>query len=121
MMKLLACFILSMMASTVISAAEPWSTQDKWLEAADALAFAADWRQTSEIHRFPRMYERNTILGLHPRQSTTNLYFLGAGIGHAEVANLLHGKLRTAWQATWFAVEVGQVQRNYAIGIRLNF
>jgi hypothetical protein len=120
-MKKLVFFILFMMAFTAISAAEPWSTQDKWLEAGDQLALAMDWRQTSEIHKLSGKHEMNSVLGLHPQQSTINLYFLGAGLAHAEVANMLHGKWRTAWQCTWIAIEVGQVQHNYALGIRLNY
>jgi hypothetical protein len=31
------------------------------------------------------------------------------------------GKIRTVWQCAWIDMELGTVERNYRLGIRLNF
>jgi hypothetical protein len=47
--------------------------------------------------------------------------FISSLVLHALIADQLHGKWRTAWQAAWIGLEVGTIQRNDALGIRLNF
>ena len=116
-MRILSALLLS---STLL-ASDPWSKQDKLLEGAFIAASVLDWRQTQDIKNHPSLYEQNSILGRHPSNKTINAYFATSILLHAAVADQLHGKWRTAWQAVWVGLEVGTVQRNYELGIRLNF
>lgn len=110
-----------LLSSTLLASASPWTTKDKVLEGAFVVATALDWRQTLDIKNHSNLYEQNHVLGRHPSNTTINTYFVTSIVFHAVVADQLHGKWRTAWQAVWIGLEVGTVQRNYALGIRLNF
>src|SRR5512145_3387652 len=116
-MRILSALLLS----ATLLGGEPWSSKDKLLEGAFVLATALDWRQTRDIKHHPHLYEQNRIMGRHPSDTTVDTYFLTTVLLHALVADQLNGKWRTAWQYTWIGLEVGTVQRNYALGIRLNF
>lgn len=110
-----------LLLSSTLLAGDPWSKKDKVLEGAFLVATALDWKQTLDIKKHPNLYEQNSIMGRHPSDATINTYFVSTIVLHALVADQLHGKWRTAWQATWIGLEIGTVQRNYALGIRLNF
>ena len=125
-MKFLLLFLL---ASFTCAAGTPWTAQDYALEGTTIAALALDWRQTSNIHldnciRDNLEYHReelNPILGKHPSQQDINQYFAVSAAVHVLVAAQLSGRWRTAWQMTWIGLEVGTVERNYKLGIRLNF
>lgn len=118
-----------LLACATCVASSPWTTQDYVLEGLTVTSLAVDWRQTSEIHKdcyqsgdtIHVRTEENTLLGKHPQQSTINQYFLTSAFIHAVIADQLSGKWRMAWQMAWIGVEVGTVERNYKLGIRLNF
>jgi hypothetical protein len=116
-MRILSALFLT----SALMAGQPWSTQDKVLEGAFVAATAMDWSQTLDIENHPNLYERNRIMGQHPKRSTVNQYFATSILLHALVADQLHGKWRTAWQSVWIGLEAGTVERNYRLGIRLNF
>ena len=110
--------------STLASATQPWSTQDKVLEMGFTASLMMDWGQTRDIKKWSagsNRHEENPIMGMHPSNATINNYFISSLVLHAIIADQLSGKWRTAWQAAWIGLEVGTVQRNYALGIRLNF
>jgi hypothetical protein len=113
--------LLALLLATTCCASQPWTTQDKVLEGAFDAALLMDYRQTSNMHEQDWRAERNPTMGWRPAQSTINTYFLSAAVLHVVIADQLHGGWRTAWQAVWIAAEVGTVQRNYRLGIRLNF
>jgi hypothetical protein len=112
-------------APAVVPASGSWSTRDKALEAVTLLTFACDWGQTLDIQGWskvhPGKHEENPIMGMHPSRATINTYFLTTSVLHVLIADQLHGAYRTAWQAVWIGAEVGTIERNYRIGIRLNF
>jgi hypothetical protein len=116
-MRILSALLLS----TALLGGEPWTRKDKLLEGAFVVATAMDWRQTRDIKNHPGLHEQNSILGRHPSDRAVDTYFVTSVLLHAVVADQLSGKWRTAWQAVWIGLEVGTVQRNYALGIRLNF
>jgi hypothetical protein len=116
-MRILSALLLS---STLL-AGTPWSGKDKALETAFVAATVLDWRQTLDIKNHSHLYEQNSLMGRHPSNGTVNAYFVTALVLHAIVADQLQGTWRTAWQSAWIGLEVGTVQRNYALGIRLNF
>lgn len=110
--------------ATLAQASQPWSTQDKLMEMGFATSIVMDWGQTRDIQRWSagnHRHEENPVLGEHPSNNAINNYFISSLVLHALIADQLHGKWRTAWQAAWIGLEVGTVQRNYALGIRLNF
>jgi hypothetical protein len=111
----------ALVLSTALLGGEPWTRNDKLLEGAFVIATALDWRQTREIKHHPNLCEQNSLLGRHPSDTTVDSYFATTVLLHAVVADQLSGKWRTAWQCVWIGLEVGTVQRNYALGIRLNF
>jgi len=113
-------YLLAFMFCLGLTAGQPWSPQDTILEGTTLAALACDWAQTSNIHRGD-WHEINSILGRHPEQSTINAYFLASAALHVVIADQLSGKWRTAWQCAWIGAEVTTVQRNYKLGIRLNF
>jgi hypothetical protein len=111
--------ILALLLAAPLIASEPWTVQDKAVEGMFVASMVADWRQTSMIHT-GTWHETNPVMGAHPTQATINRYFLVTTALHAIIADQLHGKARTAWQAVWIGLEVGTVQHNYAVGIRFN-
>jgi hypothetical protein len=117
--------LLALLLSPALCARDPWTAQDKVLEGAFVVATTMDWGQTLDVNRWAAghacRHEDNPILGMHPSRAAVNTYFVGAILAHALVANQLSGCWRTAWQLTWIGLEVGTVQRNYQLGIRLNF
>jgi hypothetical protein len=120
MSKLAAILAAAILAAPAI-ASDPWSAQDKVIEGAFIAALVLDYRQTSNIHAGP-WHEENSILGRFPTQASINEYFFTSAALHAVVTDILPaGKLRTAWQCAWIGIELGTVERNYRLGIRLNF
>ena len=120
-MRNLAAAILAAILTMPAMAREPWTTQDKILEGIFTASMAMDYRQTSNIHTGP-WHEENSILGRFPSQASINEYFFATTALHAAITNLLPaGKIRTAWQCAWIGLELGTVERNYRLGIRLNF
>lgn len=101
--------------------AQTWNTTDVALESAYQAALLVDWRQTSDIHRYPHAYERNPILGQHPSQSSINGYFAASALGHLAVSHLLSGKARTAWQGATIGVELYWVGRNKSLGLSVRW
>jgi hypothetical protein len=120
-MRNLAAILTAAILAMPATARDPWSTQDKALEGAFIVSMAMDYRQTSDLHTGP-WHEENSILGRFPSQATINEYFFATTALHAVVTELLPaGKIRTVWQCAWIGMELGTVERNYRLGIRLNF
>ena len=121
MNKLTATILAIAILAAPSIAADPWSAQDKALEGVFIATMAMDYRQTSNIHTGP-WHETNPIMGTHPAQASINEYFFATTALHAVVTELLPaGTIRTAWQCAWIGLELGTVERNYRLGIRLNF
>jgi hypothetical protein len=113
-------YLLAFLLCLGLAAGQPWTPQDKILEGTALAAWACDWAQTSDIHRYDR-HETNSFLGRHPEQSTINMYFLAGAALHVVIADQLSGKWRTVWQCSWIELETTAVERNCRLGIRVSF
>jgi len=83
------------------------------MEMGFAMSIVMDWGKKWSAGG-PR-HEENPVLGLHPSNDAINNYFISSLVLHALIADQLHGKWRTAWQAAWIGLELGTVQRNDAL------
>lgn len=80
-----------------------------------------DYLQTVDIKNHPGMFEKNVILGLHPKDNRVTAYFLLAGAGHYAVTRALPTEYRAPWQYTWIALEAATIINNKKIGLSFNF
>ena len=102
-------------------AGDIWTKEDTARQVLFVSLQVADWLQTKEIVRRPDRYERNIILGSHPKQNTIDLYFLTTTALHTTIAYYLPKKYRMIWQYVWITIETGCVYHNHKAGIRINF
>jgi hypothetical protein len=107
MMKQIA---LTMLLTLPVLAADPCTPTQYVLEGAYQAALLCDWRQTSDFHktwnRAYQTYEKNPMLGRHPRQATINEMCAMSSIGHVLISEVLPSGWRTAWQGVSLVVEV---------------
>lgn len=101
---LLILFIIGIAFCSRCEAADPWSTQDKLLQGAVAVAVIGDWAQTRWMAERDwdwdrgKFEERNPILGKHPHRDRVDL-IAGTGlILHTVVTHYLPAKYRPYWQ-----------------------
>lgn len=80
-----------------------------------------DYLQTVDIKNHPGMFEKNVILGLHPKDNRVTAYFILAGVGHYAVTRALPTEYRAAWQYSWIALEAATILHNKKIGLHFNF
>lgn len=118
LMAALALFLFAQGAS-------PWSHQDTLWESAYLTAHFIDWGQTrylankcdsGEIYR-----ERNRLLGDCPSRDTVNTYFIGTGLLHIGIARMLTGKYRRLFQAGTFGLQLGVINNNTKVGLKIHF
>ena len=88
-------------------------------------ALGADMLQTLDLHR-AGLTESNPLLGVHPNQSTTVGYFVGAGVIHYLLTRELirqhvSTSLLQAWEAGTIGIEMAYVKRNASLGVRFYF
>jgi hypothetical protein len=106
-----------------------WSTEDTYRQAAVTALLVADWGQTrwiakhnglTEPGRFPvDAGERNPILGKYPSGGKVDAYFAAAIVGHAAISYVLPPDWRKGWQYVWIGLELGTVNANRAVGIKM--
>lgn len=120
MKKLL--FVLLMVLSGQVMAAQEFDATDKWLLAASTMALAADWSQTRYIAKHPDKFsEKNPILGKHPSTQRVDVYFAASIAANYFIANALPSAYRKTWLTGVTVFELGFVRHNYSIGIRSHF
>jgi len=76
-----------------------------------------DYRQTSDIHNHPELWETNPIIGRHPSQGTVNRYFIGTTALYFGTERFMPNTLKWAINGYSLANVVG----NHGIGLRINF
>ncbi len=95
---------------------------DKDLLLLSTVLLAIDWGQTRDIVARPdEFYETNPFLGPHPRRSRVDAYFAGWILANCAVTRLLEGDLRKAWLWSINTIQLGVVQNNVNIGLKVNF
>ena len=102
-----------------------WSKIDRVFQATSILAIAADWNQTRQIAKNPKLYYENgvaeVVLGRHPSLSRVNWYFAGSMILNTAIAYALPNPYRRMFQIGSIVYEAYWINNNYGIGIRINF
>jgi hypothetical protein len=103
-------------------AADPWETTDYVLAGAAVAALAVDWGQTRHIAKNPnRFIETNPVLGTSPSVGKVDAYFVGAMVGTVALAHVLPNDWRQLFLAGVLTVELGVVQQNRSLGIKMAF
>ena len=122
------CVILLVMILLVMwvesaRAAEPWSRQDRALEAAWVICHAVDWGTTNDLTRRydEGFYETNLALGKHPSTDKVNLYMGPWMLIHPLVTNYLPPRTRPIWQYVTIGVSGGAAANNLSVGLNVKF
>jgi hypothetical protein len=103
-------------------AADPWGTTDYMLAGATVAALAVDWGQTRHIAKNPERYtETNPMLGSSPSVGKVDAYFVGAMVGTVALAHVLPGDWRQLFLGGVLALELGVVNQNRQLGIKVAF
>ena len=114
--------LLTLLMLSPMKAGDPWTKKEITLETAYQVLLFIDWKQTSEYHRSKIIYsdgstyeifERNPLLGTHPKQSTINTACLLSSIGHLAISNVLSHKKRNLWQSITVGIELFVVSNNH--------
>src|SRR5262249_25262017 len=103
-------------------AADAWETTDYYLAGAALAALAVDWGQTRHIAKNPQRFtETNPILGSSPSVGKVDTYFVGAMVGTLALAHVLPGDFRQLFLGGVLTLELGVVQQNRSLGIKMAF
>jgi len=107
---------------SLCQAGEPWGTTDYALAGAAVAALAVDWGQTRHIAKNPhRFAEQNPLLGPAPSVGKVDAYFVGAMVGTVALAHVLPSDWRQLFLAGVLTLELGVVQQNRSLGIKMAF
>jgi hypothetical protein len=102
-------------------ATDPWSNQDKVLQAGVALSFLVDAGQTLDIKNHASLQEGNKILGTHPSDGRVKGYFAAAFVIHTLVIHFAPASWRPYLQGGTILFQTGVVIRNDQVGLQINF
>lgn len=98
-----------------------WVKGDMARQAALSGLWAVDWLQTRYVATHDEFYERNKILGKYPTTGDVNRYF-AAVIGlQWGIACILPPDARKVFQYISIGYQAQNIQRNYSLGVRLEF
>lgn len=114
---ILLLFFLSFTAQ----ASEPWTTEEKTLEATYLVLTVIDWKQTRYISDHPRYSERNILISEHPSHREVDRFFIAHTAIHLVVVDALGHKWRKRVQWITIAEKSWNIWRNHQIGIRMEF
>ena len=102
--------------------AEHMTKEQKVMQGTYLGVHAIDWSQTRYIAKHPDEHsELNPILGSHPSTDEVDVYFLSTALLHTGITKSLPDKYRKYWQMFTIGVEVGVVERNMRLGIKVDF
>ena len=103
-------------------AGDPWGTTDYALAGATLATLAVDWGQTRHIAKNPQRFaEKNPLLGPAPSVGKVDAYFVGAMVGTVALAHVLPNDWRQLFLAGVLTLELGVVQQNRSLGIKMSF
>lgn len=97
-----------------------WTTGDTIAQSVVAAAIVADCSTTLDMSS-GRLQETNPILGKHPTKSDVYGWCAGAIVGTTAVSILLPPEWRRAWQGVILGIEIGMIQNNLRIGLRMRW
>lgn len=100
----------------------PFSNNDKLRQKAALMGLTIDALQTKHIADNPDKYfEKNPLLGKHPREGDVDKYFLASILGNYLLARILPPKLRPFFQNGTIRTQADMVTKNANLGIGLKF
>lgn len=102
-------------------AADPWTTEDKYWQAAYTVLHVADWAQSRHIADNPDRFRDGNRFLRYASTSDVNRYFAATLAGHYAVVHLLPQRWRQPFQFVTVAIEFGAVAHNYRVGVRMEF
>ena len=122
-MKKYLCVFFAILVFCICIGCQGWTRADTYRQVAGTALLAVDWMQTREISQNPdRFYERNPILGSHPRTGEVDTYFAASAAATWAIAAILpSGFWREAFQYGLIGVEAGVVIGNHLVGVRIGF
>lgn len=98
-----------------------WSRNNSILQKSVVVFIMADWLQTRYIASNPDQYEEaNPILGPNPSLGEVDRYFACCLVGNTLIAFLLPQKFRLRWQTISLSMQVGTVNHNYNMGVKMS-
>jgi hypothetical protein len=112
--------IILLLIATPCYAADPWTREDTYREAAYLTLLAADWAQTRSFRRAGHS-EANALLGERPSQSRVDSIILLTGIAHVGIVHALPSNWRDSFQIVSIGLEIFAVQHNVSVGIKARF
>lgn len=109
--------------STLLSQDRDWNKVDTAIAAVYVASELADWSQTSQIHKYPNLWESNPALGEHPTQAQINNHFFRCIVTDVAIAYLLR-RVAPKWVSRSFLIaltirETSCIQNNYRNGIKI--
>ena len=114
--------ILILLLLLPIPARAEWTRADTARQLVITGIHVIDWGQTRNIANNPdRFYELNPMLGKHPSLNEVDKYFVGLIAVHAGISFVLPEKLRRPWQYLSIGYYGMNIERNYKIGLRVDF
>lgn len=100
----------------------PFSDDDKLRQRAAMIGLGIDALQTKYIADNPdKFYEKNPILGEHPKEGDVDKYFLASMLGNYLLARILPPKLRPFLQNSTIRTQADMVANNANLGIGFKF
>ena len=118
----LPALLLALILPITSFAADPWSNADKARQAAYYTVTVMDWGQTRYIAKHPELYyETNVRLGRNPSTSDVNKFFLVNLIGHTAIVHYMPAEWRPVFQYLTIGYEFSAVERNFGLGIKMDF
>ena len=101
---------------------DPWTKNQVILQGVATGLKIIDFGQTLDIAKNPdEYYEINPIIGKHPSTSRVKKYFYASLITQPIITYLLPTDYREAWLGANIVISFYLVERNYGVGLRVNF
>lgn len=120
--KFRAALLILAFVPSLSRAADPWETTDYALAGATLAALAVDWGQTRYIAKNTHRYnETNPMLGATPSVGKVDTYFVGAMVGTVALAHVLPNDWRQLFLGGVLALELGVINQNRSLGIKMAF
>ena len=105
-----------------VKAAEPWTTENKWVAATAVTLTVIDWGQNRYAAKNPDKFKGvNPILVEHPSTREVDRYFAGAIALELIIGHNLSAKWRTRFFGGAAFLEAGVVFNNSMIGVKVDF
>ena len=129
------------MCRAALASTEDWTTTNTVLQLSNSALLMVDWAQTRQMIRNPcfdvngehKKYAQNCsnphhesgpakhFVGEHPSIGQVNVYFAGSLVANYLITRGLPGPWREVYQVGFSVYELGVVQNNWKIGIRVSF